>query len=183
MRGFTLIEVSLAIVIGVLVIAGGIALYGQVKTAAGNGAAQDKVTALHGMIEETQAKQGSLPKGDSLYANWTSAREDYSKNPWGGTCGDPTAMVGMVGESDYCRKDGFISDSYDPTDPANNTFAAGTDANSNAYVEYYFNKAGVPVAPINVWDQVLGKNVPAKQYWVGIIGPKGELNEFVQTSK
>ena len=48
--GFTLIEVTLAIVIGVILIAGGTLLYNQAKNSAGNSRAQAKVASLQALV-------------------------------------------------------------------------------------------------------------------------------------
>ena len=55
-RGFTLIEVTLAIVIGIIMIAGATLIYNQAKTSAGNSRAQAKVVALQQLVEEYAAQ-------------------------------------------------------------------------------------------------------------------------------
>ncbi|HEY9854647.1 MAG TPA: type II secretion system protein, partial [Stenomitos sp.] len=66
-KGFTLIEVSLAIVIGVIVLAGAITLYNQSKVSAGNSKAQEKALALASIVEELAASN------NMAYPAYTSA--------------------------------------------------------------------------------------------------------------
>lgn len=104
--GFTLIEVTLAIVIGVVVIAGATVLYNQAKASAANTAAQSKVSAAAAMIEEFAAKNfGRYPEvtGDQFQKLWQRTREDYSASPWGGPTGHASgsiaaALAANVGE-------------------------------------------------------------------------------------
>ena len=87
--GFTLIEVTLAIVIGVIMIAGAILIYNQAKVSAGNSRAQEKVASLQGLVEDYMARSdGIAPSTDNLRAMWVRARpDDWNKSPWGGVMG------------------------------------------------------------------------------------------------
>jgi len=88
-RGFTLIEVTLAIVIGVIMIAGATLLYNQSKISSGNSRAQAKVLALQQLVEEYAANnQGTYPTVESVRALFKRKRpDDYLKSPWGGQIG------------------------------------------------------------------------------------------------
>ena len=103
-KGFTLIEVTLAIVIGIIMIAGATLIYNQAKTSAGNSRAQAKVVALQQLVEEFAAQnQGIYPAVLSdVNALWKRKRpDDWNKSPWGGLTGtayaptDPTAGNGV----------------------------------------------------------------------------------------
>lgn len=84
-KGFTLIEVSLAIVIGVIVLAGAITLYNQTKVSAGNSKASERTLAAGSMIEELAAQLGNgYPSVDVFQNAWKARRDDYLSNPWGG---------------------------------------------------------------------------------------------------
>jgi len=83
-RGFTLIEVALAIVIGVVVLAGSVALYNQTKFAAGSSKAMEKVNSLASLVDELQARMLVYPSIAQLQSEWRGRREDYLGNPWGG---------------------------------------------------------------------------------------------------
>ncbi len=82
-----MIEVTLAIVIGVVVVAGATVLYQQAARSAGNVKAQSKTQALAGMIEEFGVRQHRYPTHAQLRAQWVRLREDALMNPWGGPLG------------------------------------------------------------------------------------------------
>ncbi len=89
-KGFTLIEVTLAIVIGIIMVAGATLIYNQAKTSAGNSRAQAKVVALQQLAEEYAAmSQGIYPETvDIIQALWQRKRpDDWNKSPWGGMVG------------------------------------------------------------------------------------------------
>lgn len=89
-HGFTLIEVSLAIVIGLIVLAGAVSLYQQNKTSVQDMAARGKVDALYVVIEEMEARNFALPNLDDLRTAWKTRRpDDYNLSPWGGSFSDP----------------------------------------------------------------------------------------------
>lgn len=85
-KGFTLIEVTLAIVIGIILIAGATLIYNQAKTSAGNSRAQAKVVSLQSLIEQYMSRaDGVAPDIAVLRALWERARpDDFNKSPWGG---------------------------------------------------------------------------------------------------
>lgn len=84
-KGFTLIEVSLAIVIGVIILAGAITLYNQSKLSAGNSKAQEKSLALASLAEEMAANNnGQYASLAQLNNAWLTRRDDARSSPWGG---------------------------------------------------------------------------------------------------
>lgn len=86
-KAFTLIEVTLSIVIGIILIAGATLLYNQAKLGAGNTRAKAKVIALQGLIEEMAASNGGTypTSGPAVYSLWMQRRpDDYAQSPWGG---------------------------------------------------------------------------------------------------
>jgi prepilin-type N-terminal cleavage/methylation domain-containing protein len=89
-KGFTLIEVTLAIVIGIVMIAGATLIYNQAKNSAGNSRASSKVVALQQVIEEFAAQnQGIYPTSlRDINDLWIRKRpDDWNKSPWGGVIG------------------------------------------------------------------------------------------------
>lgn len=89
-KGFTLIEVTLAIVIGIVMIAGATLIYNQAKNSAGNSRASSKVVALQQVIEEFAAQnQGVYPTVmRDINDLWVRKRpDDWNKSPWGGVIG------------------------------------------------------------------------------------------------
>jgi type II secretory pathway pseudopilin PulG len=90
LKGFTLIEVTLAIVIGIVMIAGATLIYNQARTSSGNSRAQTKVTALQQLVEEYAAQnQGSyMTNLNDVNVLLNRKRpDDWSKSPWGGQIG------------------------------------------------------------------------------------------------
>lgn len=88
--GFTLIEVTLAIVIGIIMIAGATLIYQQAKRSAGNSKANEKVLAFQALIEQYAAQNsGVYPTAVSdVNALWQRQRpDDWNKSPWGGVLG------------------------------------------------------------------------------------------------
>lgn len=86
-RGFTLIEVTLAIVLGVVILTAATILYRQAAISAGNVKAQEKTQALAAFIEEFFVKQNRYPTHEQLRKIWVSYRPDALLSPWGGPLG------------------------------------------------------------------------------------------------
>ena len=86
-HGFTLIEVTLAIVIGVIVVGGATIFYRQAMIAAGNVKAQNKTSALAVVVEEHFVRQSRYPTHEQLRKQWARYREDALVSPWGGPIG------------------------------------------------------------------------------------------------
>lgn len=95
-KGFTLIEVSLAIVIGVIVLAGAITLYNQSKVSAGNSKMQEKSLALAGLVEEMAAQaNGVYPSATTLKTRWEALRDDALTSPYGGAITSSVATTSV----------------------------------------------------------------------------------------
>ncbi|MNR92345.1 hypothetical protein D3C86_590350 [compost metagenome] len=92
-RGLTLIEVTLAIVIGIVVVGGATLLYRQAARSAGNVKAQNKTTALAVLVEEQFVKLNRYPTHDQLRKHWVRYRDDALMSPWGGP-------IGSLGQGD-----------------------------------------------------------------------------------
>jgi Type II secretory pathway, pseudopilin PulG len=92
-RGLTLIEVTLAIVIGIVVVGGATLLYRQAAVSAGNVKAQNKTAALAVIVEEQFVKLNRYPTHDQLRKHWLKYREDALLSPWGGP-------IGSLGQGD-----------------------------------------------------------------------------------
>ena len=82
-----MIEVTLAIVIGVVVIAGATVMYRQSAVSAGNVKAQEKTQSLATIIEEFAVRQNRYPTHDQLRNVWEKTRPDALLSPWGGSLG------------------------------------------------------------------------------------------------
>lgn len=159
--GFTLIEVTLSIVIGIILIAGATLLYNQAKWGAGATRAKAKVDALEGLVEEMTADSGgTLPTPAGLYALWVQRRpDDYAESPWGGAASTPTG-----GTFD---RQGF--DSYDWTggyEPQ-----GGTDPSQAGCVQYSIISGG---ASASAKDLSTGQYTRSLwHYCVESMGPDG----------
>lgn len=167
--GFTLIEVSLAIVIGVIVLAGAITLYNQSKVSAGNSKAQEKVLALATIVEEIAANRGgSYPNVTDLATMWENRRgEEASSSPWGGAI---KATVGsMYGDDGTTVFDWATGTSkrWDTTDTA------------SAGVMVFASGAG----GTKVYDANIAATKSFANFFVGIIPPSGDGAAFVQGGK
>ncbi|HEY9856770.1 MAG TPA: prepilin-type N-terminal cleavage/methylation domain-containing protein [Stenomitos sp.] len=170
--GFTLIEVSLAIVIGVVVLAGAVTLYNQTKRSAGDAKMKDKLFAVAGMVEELAATNFYYPDSNQMRTVYKSRRpDDYLLSPWGGTVGpyvsSPTNERGL----DY----------WDQDLPANPQIGNPTHqiANGGVHAEgavsYYRLTNGVaPVssATASLYDKVKQQYVTYRGYCVHGISPE-----------
>jgi prepilin-type N-terminal cleavage/methylation domain-containing protein len=171
--GFTLIEVSLAIVIGVIVLAGAITLYNQSKVSAGNSKAQEKVLALATIVEEIAANRGgSYPEVADLATMWESRRgEDASSSPWGGAI---KASVGGM----------FADDGSSPYDWGTGSGKGTTGRwqsvdSASAGVMVFASGAG----NTDVYDANIASTKSFSNFFVGIIPPSGDGAAFVQGGK
>jgi type II secretory pathway pseudopilin PulG len=97
--GFTLVEVTLAIVVGIVLIAGATMIYNQAKASAGDSRAQAKVVALQSLVEEFAAmNDGVYPtRLADINALWQRKRpDDWNKSPWGGLVGSSFTAGGVA---------------------------------------------------------------------------------------
>jgi prepilin-type N-terminal cleavage/methylation domain-containing protein len=101
-QGFTLVEVALAIAVGLIVIAGAVIGYNQTKDAAANSTARERVNQASAFVAEYSAANGgnypvSVPGGAGSFTTMWQRKEpdDYNSSPWGGQTGDPLGVVEM----------------------------------------------------------------------------------------
>jgi prepilin-type N-terminal cleavage/methylation domain-containing protein len=104
-KGFTLVEVALAVAVGLIVIGGAIVGFNAVRENASNSSARQKVDAAVGIVENLAASRNQIyptsgvtaagAAGDSLFATtWKAQRPDWNANPWGGLNTDSDAAAG-----------------------------------------------------------------------------------------
>lgn len=90
-KGFTLVEVALAVAVGLIIIGGAVLGYNAVKDNAANSNARDRVLTAVSMVEEyASANGGKYPNaGSSTFTTmWKNKRpDDYNTSPWGGLAG------------------------------------------------------------------------------------------------
>lgn len=92
-RGFTLVEVALAVAVGLIIIGGAVLGYGAVKNNASNANARDKILGAQSVVEEYASSNGgnypaSVAAGGQFSTMWSKKRpDDYALSPWGGPAG------------------------------------------------------------------------------------------------
>ncbi|MNK66226.1 hypothetical protein D3C87_855420 [compost metagenome] len=165
--GFTLIEVTLAIVIGVVVIAGATVLYNQAKNGAANSAAQSKVGAAASVVEEFAAKNfGTYPTATQIRNAWKRARPDDATNsPWGGLNG-ASGTDGLITGTAF----GAVAT------------ALGEDATGarSGAIEY---RVATNQATVSVYDLQTESGKTIRGYGVWIYNARGEGPNFVMGGK
>lgn len=170
-QGFTLIEVSLAIVIGVIVLAGAITLYNQSKVSAGNSKASAKTLALAGLAEEMSASNnGAYPTAANLETAWVARRDDARANPWGGALG--------ANQNAISRTDAWAQWNTTSNAVAGKNGPLATNA-ASAGVMVYLTGTG----PTFVYDTVAVATRSFSNFFVGIADNNGQTLAFVTGGK
>lgn len=100
-KGFTLVEVALAVAVGLIIIGGAVLGYNAVKDNASNSNARNRVLSGVTMVEEYAAANGgqfpdsadAAGAGGSFTTMWGKKRpDDKATSPWGGTTGAPDGV-------------------------------------------------------------------------------------------
>lgn len=165
-RGFTLIEVSLAIVIGVIVLAGAIALYNQTKLAAGNAKMKEKLLAVSTAFEEYSVRNNGYPTLPNVARTvFKNARpDDYLLSPWGGAVGSdllpPRAEEGL----------GFAAQPANAEWGWTDTKAAG--GNYQGGIQLFV--VSTPGATASMYDKTLSKQVVYRHYSFHGVSPSND---------
>lgn len=156
-RGFTLIEVTLAIVLGIFVVAGSILMYRQALLSAGNVKAQDKTSSLAVLIEEYAVRTGRYPTHDQLRKLWVKNRDDALLSPWGGSLGSlGLGAADGIAMSSSAFTDPWYPDTYFNPDYAGVIayFVANNGAETKEVTDYDSNRARVYRGyVIGMWNQ------------------------------
>jgi prepilin-type N-terminal cleavage/methylation domain-containing protein len=98
-KGFTLVEVALAIAVGLIIIAGSVIMYNATKDMAASSNARERVNKANTLIVEyAAANNGNYPPsaaaGGQFSTMWKAKNPDeYALSPWGGPTGDTTSGV------------------------------------------------------------------------------------------
>lgn len=187
--GFTLIEVSLAIVIGVIVLAGAVVLYQQTKLSAANTAAKEKLQSLAIVVEEMEQRNFALPSMGQLRTVWKARRpDDYNKSPWGGTF---TVSAGTVDQQDFIQGDDRLGNRPEVgTGLGGTAFSSPTPTAQDRGRIYYFRRdPAVPGTDHYLWLQEFSVYAPddaegaysyrMNGYGVAFTGPNAEQFYFV----
>lgn len=94
-RGFSLLEVGLALSVGILLMGASVYGYRALREQSGDAAMRQKVQDLQVLVEELYAPRFAYPDGNTLIDAWKIRRaKDYSLSPWGGTI--PVSSVDLA---------------------------------------------------------------------------------------
>jgi prepilin-type N-terminal cleavage/methylation domain-containing protein len=106
-KGFTLVEVALAVAVGLIVIGGAIVGFNAVRENASNSAARQKVDAAVGIVENIAASSNQIYPASTaddtgrFSLTWKAQRPDFNANPWGGINADPVDGVTEIAAGDF----------------------------------------------------------------------------------
>lgn len=174
--GFTLLEVALAAIVGILVIYGALESYEQRKQSAGDAIARERVTNALGTVASYTATNGKIPaSGTNQFANaWSALHPDEkSQSPWGGSTGDPTLGV----SEDSPLSVGSLDPAAAPD--VTSTLATNGARQSNLYYVSLQNTANyVSVTPRNAPVTTTCKSFVLSIYdasgnpWLTVVGGK-----------
>lgn len=183
-KGFTLVEVALAVAVGLIIIGGAVLGYNAAKDNASNSTARNRVLSAATIIEEyAAANQGSYPASASATsarkfgAMWKAKRpDDFNKSPWGGDVGTGTSALDGVIE--YAPVTSSVTDS---TAAATTTAgASATDTTLAAVMQYASCTSGKWAKTTAYSTQ---SDVTWKNYAVGIYDKVGNSWWAVQGGK
>lgn len=129
-RGFTLLEVALVTVLGLVIIAGTVIAYNGNKAQAAGAEARRRIQAGQTVIEEFAAANHGYPTSGAgqFTAMWAKGHaEEATRSPWGGAPGDPNGAV----------EDAPYTDGGDaPATAPDKTASRGTDATRHGCLHY-----------------------------------------------
>lgn len=116
-RGFTLLEVGLAIAIGMLMVAAGVALYGHMVDDAGDAIMRQKLADCQSLIENDFTMNNALPSQATLQSQWLFRRADAMRSPWGGAVVTSTAQDPTINGPNGPSQSGLIELASAPPGP------------------------------------------------------------------
>lgn len=178
--GFTLLEVGLAITIGLIASSALVAFYFQVKDDSGDAAMKLRIGSLKSVVEVLYSAQGSCPGIGDIRNAWAAKRpSDFMKSVWGGEISYPTAPDDWKGIGPAAANSDVAKD--DRRD-------SGVEENMTSGGLYYFrvydtlNGATISsmLATASVWNQPTKTYVTITGY--GIAGLKSANKYYMVTS-
>lgn len=175
-KGFTLVEVALAVAVGLIIIGGAVLGYNAVKDNASNSNARNRVLSAVTMIEEFSAANGgryptSAAAGGPFSTMWAAKRpDDASASPWGGLAGAGTgANDGVV---EFAAANFTVAADPVGSDPASVTTTTAaiptTVAVANAANLCYISSTTTATPWAAIVTTSTGAAVGVKNYAVGI---------------
>ncbi len=185
-----MIEVALAIVVGVILIAGATLIYNQAKTSAGSSRAQAKVASLQSLIEEAATQNsGEIPTIEEVRPLWKRKRpDDWFNSPWGGR-NAPAEFPAGVETSGVVNGADLSPDVSEMGSNGARLIGATRGGDGAARPSPDNGWTGIllfyrfPTAmPYELWDENRQALVPVSQYATAITNSQGERWFFVATS-
>jgi prepilin-type N-terminal cleavage/methylation domain-containing protein len=172
-QGFTLIEVSLAIVIGVIILAGAITLYNQSKLSAGNSKANEKALSLASLTEEMAANNnGTYPTLANLQTQFLVRRQDAGLSPYGGTL--TTAISPMFQTNNTTA----MTDANFAATPSSIPAPGWTTTQAASAGQAFYYATANPVQG-TFYDTVAGNTKQVNNFLVGVCTNTGAGPAFV----
>lgn len=172
--GFSLLEVGLALSVGILLTGASIYGYKALRDSSGDAAMRQKVQDLRTVVEELYAPTSAFPTPATLRSAWRIRRpDDYKSSPWGGP---------VIGADDTNRG----IQAYDLSH-GSVAFETETKDSDNAGGLYYIriDNAGMP-GTVGLWDLTRGATVSATAYAVAgnkIVASDGRRFFYVQSGR
>ena len=172
--GYSLMEVGLALSIGILLAGSSVYGYKALRDQSGNATMRQKVQDLQALVEELYAPNSTFPTPESLRAVWKMRRPyDYKSSPWGGP---------VIGANETNR--GIQSFTLDH---GATSFEKETTDSNNAGGLYYIriDNLGMP-GSASLWDLTRRATVSATAYAVAgnkIVGSDGRRFFHVQSGR
>lgn len=173
-KGFTLIEVALAVTLGVVMLAGVIAIYNQVRESVATGKMKEKVMTAAAVIEEISAQSGSYPnptvaaEQNRAIAKYQATRpDDYNISPWGGSVGGDI----QTGLNPYWMQPSNTM----PVIGSEETMAADDLQNLRGGIQYFALGIGTvltPGATGSFWDKAAQRRVEYRGWVVSGVNPQ-----------
>lgn len=168
--GYSLMEVGLALSIGILLMGAAVYGYRSLREQSGDANMRQKVQDLQAVVEELYSARFAYPTPNTLRDVWEKRRpDDYRSSPWGGPA---------LGLTDNDK--GILS--YD-LQQGNTTYHKEQSSAAAGALHYVtINNAGQP-GTVDLWDMTRGSTVSVRAYAVAgdkIVNGGGRLFFHVQ---
>lgn len=181
-KGFTLVEVALAVAVGLIIIGGAVLGYNAVKDNASNSNARNRVLSAVTMIEEYSAANGgqypaSKADGTGPFTTmWTAKRvDDKALSPWGGASGGTTVALANTGVTEVAPLDFASADAAAATASAAVMLGYTDGAAVATAATMQYASATLAATP---WAKVVASSTSSdtnvKNYAVGIADKTGD---------
>jgi len=181
-KGFTLVEVALAVAVGLIIIGGAVLGYNAVKDNASNSNARNRVLSAVTMIEEYSAANGGLYPASAAAGTgpfttmWVAKRsDDKAISPWGGASGGVTVNSANTGVTEVAPSNFGSADSAAATAATAGLlgYTDGAAVATAATMQYASSTtAATPWAKVVATSTSSDTNV--KNYAVGIADKTGD---------